>query len=48
MVFPNTEVASEAARILEFWTLKTIDDSEGGFIGRIDGSGIPHPQADKF
>lgn len=33
--------------ILPFWCGKMIDETHGGFLGRIDGNGQPHPEAPK-
>ena len=33
--------------ILPFWMDKMIDQEHGGFYGRIDGSGVLHPEAEK-
>ena len=33
--------------ILQFWLDKMIDHANGGFYGRIDGSGQLHPEAEK-
>lgn len=33
--------------ILPYWSDRMTDDEYGGFIGRIDGQNMPHPQADK-
>lgn len=33
--------------ILRFWLDKMIDRENGGFYGRIDGSGVLHPEAEK-
>ena len=33
--------------ILPFWMDKMIDQEHGGFYGRIDGKGVPHPEAEK-
>ena len=33
--------------ILQFWLDKMIDHENGGFYGRIDGSGQLHPEAEK-
>ena len=41
------EMKRELQSILEYWTLNTPDDRQGGFIGRIDGDDLPHPEAPK-
>ena len=33
--------------ILRFWLDKMVDDEHGGFYGRIDGSEVLHPEAEK-
>ena len=33
--------------ILRFWTERMVDNDNGGFYGRIDGSNVLHPEADK-
>jgi mannobiose 2-epimerase len=33
--------------ILPFWRDRMTDESHGGFLGRIDGEGHPHPEAEK-
>lgn len=33
--------------ILAWWMRHTVDERYGGFIGRMDGRGVVHPQADK-
>ncbi|MGI6223955.1 MAG: AGE family epimerase/isomerase [Prevotella sp.] len=33
--------------ILTFWRNKMTDTAQGGFLGRIDGNGNPHPEAEK-
>jgi len=33
--------------ILQFWLDKMIDEEQGGFYGRIDGSNVVHPEAEK-
>ena len=33
--------------ILRFWLDKMVDHENGGFYGRIDGSGVLHPEAEK-
>ena len=33
--------------ILRFWLDKMVDRENGGFYGRIDGSGVLHPKAEK-
>ena len=33
--------------ILRFWLDKMQDQENGGFYGRIDGSGVLHPEAEK-
>ncbi|MGI6232717.1 MAG: AGE family epimerase/isomerase [Prevotella sp.] len=33
--------------ILPFWQSRMVDDAQGGFLGRIDGEGKPHPDAEK-
>ena len=33
--------------ILRFWTERMVDNENGGFYGRIDGSNVLHPEADK-
>lgn len=44
----KAEVRSELIQnILPFWTERMIDNVNGGFFGRIDGSGEVHPEADK-
>jgi mannobiose 2-epimerase len=44
----KSEVRSELIHnILPFWTEKMIDNDNGGFYGRIDGTGMVHPDADK-
>ena len=44
----RSEVESElCVNILPFWMGKMIDPKNGGFYGRIDGSGHVHPDADK-
>lgn len=44
----KSEVSSELeCNILPFWAEKMVDTENGGFFGRIDGSGAVHPRADK-
>ncbi|MCX6327313.1 MAG: AGE family epimerase/isomerase [Bacteroidia bacterium] len=44
----KTEVESELClNILPFWMSKMIDSENGGFVGRIDGTGQVYPGADK-
>lgn len=43
----RTEIEAESLRILHWWAENMPDDTNGGFIGRIDGYGAKHPQADK-
>lgn len=33
--------------ILPFWQSRMTDEKQGGFLGRIDGAGHPHPDAEK-
>ena len=33
--------------ILPFWRNRMTDEVNGGFLGRIDGNGVPHPEAEK-
>ncbi|MDR2564073.1 MAG: AGE family epimerase/isomerase [Prevotellaceae bacterium] len=43
-----SEIYRELTRnILPFWSGSMMDMHEGGFYGRIDGNGMPHPKADK-
>ena len=35
------------SNILRFWLDKMVDHEHGGFYGRIDGSGVLHPEAEK-
>lgn len=41
------EVTKECESILSFWEKNTIDETNGGFIGAIDGDMTKHPEADK-
>ena len=46
------ELAIEAQKVLEdnilsFWMDRMPDNEHGGFYGRIDGSNMLHPEADK-
>jgi len=44
----KSEVKTEISNnILPFWSTQMIDQTNGGFYGRIDGNGIVYPQADK-
>ena len=44
----KSEVKAELIQnILPFWSTKMIDKTNGGFYGRIDGTGKVHPDADK-
>ena len=44
----KSEVKSELTEnILPFWSTRMIDKINGGFYGRIDGSGVIHPEANK-
>ena len=33
--------------ILPFWRNRMTDEVNGGFLGRIDGNGVAHPEAEK-
>ena len=33
--------------ILRFWMTQMVDEENGGFYGRIDNSGVLHPEAEK-
>ena len=41
------EMKQELRSILQYWMLNTPDEEQGGFIGRIDGNDLPHPDAPK-
>ena len=41
------EMKHELHSILQYWTLNTPDEKQGGFIGRIDGDDQAHPEAPK-
>ncbi len=41
------ETTQELSNILNFWAKNTIDETNGGFIGAIDGDGTKHPEAEK-
>jgi mannobiose 2-epimerase len=41
------EMKQELESILQYWIRNTPDEEQGGFIGRIDGSDRPHPDAPK-
>ena len=44
----KSEVKSELINnILPFWSTRMVDNTKGGFFGRIDGHGNVHPEADK-
>src|SRR5580704_12364437 len=41
------ELSHELETILQYWTDHCLDDSNGGFYGRIDGYDMVHPEAEK-
>jgi mannobiose 2-epimerase len=41
------ELQTELTEILAYWMKKTIDEKNGGFVGRIDGRNQTHPDAPK-
>ncbi len=41
------QLSQELKNILDWWINNTVDEQYGGFIGRMDGQGVVHPQADK-
>jgi mannobiose 2-epimerase len=41
------EIAQELQNILNFWLENAIDEPFGGFIGKMDSTGVIHPYADK-
>jgi mannobiose 2-epimerase len=41
------EMRQELTSILQYWMLHAIDQQQGGFLGRIDGNQLPHPDAPK-
>src|ERR687890_36097 len=41
------EAEQELEAILQYWMRHTVDEAYGGFVGRIDGSNVIHPQAPK-
>ena len=41
------DVTQELKNILEYWMQHTIDEKSGGFVGRIDGMDVVHPEAPK-
>ena len=43
----KTELKNELENILNYWIKNTIDNKNGGFIGKIDGNDVAYPQADK-
>jgi len=43
----RTEVSDELSSILEYWIKNTIDEKEGGFLGKIDNNNIADPLASK-
>ncbi len=43
----KAEIQAELTRIVDFWKSKTIDEVDGGFVGRITSDGIQDPFADK-
>lgn len=42
-----TGIEAESLRNLQWWAEHTVDETNGGFIGRIDGNGVKYPSADK-
>lgn len=43
----HSELSTELENILNFWSTRMVDEENGGFYGRMDGSNKLHPQADK-
>ena len=43
----KVEIQDELNSILEFWSKKSLDEVNGGFIGRMDTYGKIHPEAEK-
>ena len=41
------EISVELENILNYWIKNTIDQENGGFIGKIDGNDVKYPKADK-
>lgn len=41
------EIQSELSNILAFWSKSTLDNTNGGFIGKMDTYGKIHPEAEK-
>ncbi|AXE17605.1 N-acyl-D-glucosamine 2-epimerase [Runella rosea] len=41
------EIQVELSNILAFWATHSLDDLNGGFIGKMDFDGIVHPEVDK-
>jgi mannobiose 2-epimerase len=43
----RTEMRTELENILSYWIRNSIDQENGGFIGKIDGNDVKYPKADK-